>query len=44
MLIVTNVTDIMCKLNFLLQATLAMMDIFFNGYKRKDSDHEAGYS
>jgi hypothetical protein len=41
---VGNVIKFGCTLNLLLLATLAVTNIFLNGYKRKDSDNEADSS
>jgi hypothetical protein len=39
---VTNVIKFRCTLNFLLVATLAVMDKFLSDYKGKDRDNAAG--
>jgi hypothetical protein len=39
---VISVIKFRCTFNFLLLATLAVMDKFLSGYKRKDRDNEAG--
>jgi len=40
MLNVVNVKQFRCTLNFIQLATLAVMDTFLSGYKRKDRDNK----
>jgi hypothetical protein len=41
---VLDVIKFRCAFNFLLLATLLVLEIFLSGYRRKDKDNEAGSS